>query len=149
MWEISIAVSNKDKACLRNIKDDFLSHFDFRDMIIAETSSSNMSYLSMATNHASGRMKKYLRFKLAQVIVVNYKTKFFKSWLNGLKYSKETIDTIMHTLVEYLIDEDINFAYDRINLSNNFVIDSFYHFRLKILTYKWKNICDMVKIGVY
>ena len=80
--------------------------------------------------------------EIADVIVSHYKYNFL---MNSISYSNESEkETLVKALTEFDKSTDKDLAIKNITFSNNILLDSLYHFKLKDLKDRWVNIADLV-----
>lgn len=84
--------------------------------------------------------------KIADLIVINYKYKFFKRKIRPVGLSKYETELLYTALISADIEEDKKYVLRRIKSCDNYYIDGFFNFKLKALKNKWKEISTYIPI---
>lgn len=82
--------------------------------------------------------------KIAEVIAIKYKYKYFKSMISvgGLKSAEKEL--LLASLIAADLEEDKKYAFDRVKVFDQVAIDGVYNFRLKPLHKKWYDITTYI-----
>ncbi len=84
--------------------------------------------------------------KIADLIVINYKYKFFKRKICPVGLSKYETELLYTALISADIEEDKKYALRRLKSCDNYYIDGFFNFKLRPLKNKWKEIASYIPI---
>lgn len=89
-------------------------------------------------------IRKFTEEKVADVIVVGYKYRFFKENLALPLLKGEEKDILYCALVSADYTEDCAYVKDKLKGYEQYCIDGTFHFRLSALQERWKNIAEYV-----
>ncbi len=82
--------------------------------------------------------------KLADVIAINYKHRFFKKNIKFSGLSETEGEVLLTALISADVDEDKKYIIKKLKLFSEFSLDGIYNFRMKPLKEKWREITTYV-----
>ena len=85
-----------------------------------------------------------LRDKLADVIAVNYKHKFFKRKIKFSGLSEIESELLLTSLISADVDEDKKYAVKKLKGFDEYSLDGIFNFRMKPLKEKWREIAGYI-----
>ena len=85
-----------------------------------------------------------LRDKLADVIAVNYKHKYFKRSIKFSGLSEIESELLLTSLISADVDEDKKYVIKKLKGFSEYSIDGIFNFRMKPLKEKWKEIAGYI-----
>lgn len=86
---------------------------------------------------------KKLKLWLAESVVVYYKTKYFEDNLKLPSLTEVSFKTICKTLAVFDKLTDVEFALSKLNITNQFIPESYYAFCLRDLRARWQEVCKL------
>ena len=147
MQKITIMTDKKDSKLFldfwKNIEDEISHYKNVSIKNINDKIETSFELPKKNTDKAIYNLKK----NLAESIVLYYKTKYISE--NATINIEDMIkkQALFHTLAIFDKQSDIDYTLNQLVLSENsenFVVESFYMFRLSELRRRWQEICDLV-----
>ena len=85
-----------------------------------------------------------IRDRLADVIAINYKHKFFKKRIKFSGLSEIESELLITSLISADVDEDKKYAVKKLKGYSEYSLDGIFNFRMKPLKEKWKEIAGYI-----
>ena len=82
--------------------------------------------------------------KVAEIIAIKYKYRYFKSVLRVGGLSSTECEILFASLIAADLDDDKRYAFDRIKNSLQIAVDGVYNFRLSALKKKWQDVAECI-----
>lgn len=85
-----------------------------------------------------------IRDRIADVIAVNYKHKFFKKRIKFSGLSEIESELLITSLISADVEEDKKYVIKKLKGFNEYALDGIFNFRMKPLMEKWKEIAGYI-----
>lgn len=145
MIEILVSEKNGNDRFIAYIYGALLS---LLDVCGARAELSVDSERTAVTIHAQTVFEKKIRTciteRIAEVISVGYKYRFFREKIKTVGLSSEDNEILLAALISADLKEDRRYIALRLQEVTNYSIDGFYSFRLGLLRKKWQNVAECV-----
>lgn len=132
MWEFNLTCEPTDVKYLSYVKDN-LEHCEILSIF-----NNTLSIACLIENKT--KVIKQLKSLIAEITVLIYKEKFFKTSLNLKMLSIAYSEALIKCLVMFDYEDDVYYVFTKLNLEFNLILSSFYNFKLKALKQKWSEI---------
>lgn len=86
---------------------------------------------------------KFFKEKLAEIVLIGYKKDYILKSLNLEKIRTENISVFVQALICFDSEIDKKIILDRLTLKNDFYLNSFILFKLKVLKDKWQELISL------
>ncbi len=146
MWSTLIIFERCDYAYMINMKLR-LNKAKFEDVKISEIIDKQTCSLKISCSSNVGQVQNFVSVILAENIVNIYKTKMFSNLIN-IKGKLSFDNALINLLIRFEIDNDYAFVFNRLDVTKNVVVKSFFDFRCGILKSKWLELIYLTNSNI-
>lgn len=89
-------------------------------------------------------LKGEIEDKIADIICVNYKYKYFKKNINPVGLNDFEYELLLTALISADIDDDKKYVINKIGRFDEYSVDGTFNFRMNALKEKWKDVAEYI-----
>ena len=147
--EITITQNGFDRRYMSYLYAKVRERFSFLPAVCEITSQGDTAEIEFKTERAySPYVRKFAEENMADVIAIGYKYAYFDKKLKLPLLTSEQKRLLCLALVSADLKEDRAYALRKLRGIKNYSLDGVYHFRLRELTRRWKEVADYVPMDM-
>ncbi|MBQ3047409.1 MAG: hypothetical protein IJD48_00135 [Clostridia bacterium] len=142
MWEFCVAFDNKTEAIA--FKNAIYSTIKIYGGLTTILSTKGYFKVLIATpTQFLNRIKSYLKEKIAESILLNYKKNYILKNLNFCISTNINMQVFLKAIIVFDSDTDKDIIVQKLNFKSCLMVKSFIDFQLKFLKKKWQELVDL------
>ena len=147
--EITITQNGFDGRYMSYLYAKVRERFSFLPAVCDITTQGDLSEIDFKTEQAyCPYVRRFAEENMADVIAIGYKYAYFDKNLKLPLLTQEQKRLLCTALVSADLKEDRTYAFRKLHGAKKYSLDGVYHFRLRELTRRWKDVADYVPMDM-